>query len=402
MKKLNISRKADFIYTVLACAGGMAIFAIVVNAFSTLLPAIIATYGINMTQVSYMSVADNFGQSVAMFAVTFWGDKVDKRKVIGIGAFVYGIMYLCIGLIPPFMLMLALRLFSGMCGILLDSLTSSYLADVFGERRSTALVITHMVYSAGSTVAPLIAVALLNSGFTWNASYTLFGGIATVIGLFFLALIFLFKSPLKAEHSPVRKTKHSIPYGSIFANRRVIGGLLYSFFFSGCFYFLTLLPTYLTRRNDTVFPLAFCSLLITIYSIGGLLSGLYVNAVPRIMKREKFIALMGFMSAVITMVVMQFESRAAWIIAIIINGTAVGGCYPLKFILLTDEYPDYSATVIGASTLAGALGMIVFSYIAGRIADLISLDSAILFTQLCAVVACICLTICYLKKRRTE
>ena len=400
MKKFKITRKADFIYTVLVCAGGMAIFAVIVNVFSTLLPAIIETYGINMTQVSYMSVADNLGQSVAMFAVTFWGDQVDKRKVIGIGSFIYGIMYLGIGFIPPFALMLALRLFSGMCGILLDSLTSSYLADVFGDRRSTALVITHMVYSAGSTLAPLIAVGFINSGVTWNASYGILGGVATVIGIFFLALIFLFKSPLEAEHAPKGKQQTAIPYKRIFSNRRVIGGLLYSFFFSGCFYFLTLLPTYLTRRSPSVFSLTFCSLLITIYSVGSLISGLYVNAVPRIMKRETFVTLMGFLAAGITMLAMLTDSKTIWVIVIAIFGTAVGGCYPLKFILLTDEYPDYSATVIGASTLAGAIGMIVFSYIAGRIADLVSLDTAVLFTLICAMVACTALGVSYIGKRR--
>ena len=44
--------------------------------------------------------------------------------------------------------------------------------------------------------------------------------------------------------------------------------------------------------------------------------------------------------------------------------------------------------------------MIVFSYIAGRIADLVSLDTAVLFTLICAMVACTALGVSYIGKRR--
>ncbi|MGI5889046.1 MAG: MFS transporter [Oscillospiraceae bacterium] len=399
LRKNIISRKADLLYTIIVCSAGMTVFSIIVNAYSTLLPEIIKTYGINMTKASFISVSDNIGQSIMMLIVTFFGDRMDKRKVIGVGCFLYGVVYAVIGFVPPFAMLLVLRFMGGLCGILLDSLTTSYLSDVFGEKRSSAMVVTHMVYSLGSILAPILAVALLGADIPWNGVYGLFGMIVTVVGLLFLLLIFVLspqgisvsQDQSVQENAPRRK----IPYGEIFSNKRVIGGLIYSFLYSGIYYFLTLLPSYLTEEDSTKFPLTFCSLLITLYSIGSLVSGLFVNSVTRVIKKHNYMLYAGVISTALGLFMMYLDSRWAWGIGMVIFGMTVGSCYPLKFILATDEFPFYSAAVIGASTMASTVGLMLMSYISGRIWDGAGHEAAVIFTLSCAAVSSIILRLFY-------
>ena len=345
------------------------IYAMSGAVFSTLLPSMISSYNLSLADSSLLSVAESIGSAIAMVISMLAADRLDRRGSLIVTCLLYGAAFLWESTAPAFTLFLALRLCVGLTDRYLDSLTAAYMSDIYEERRGRVISVMHLIYSVGMLIAPTFAATILRTTGTWSPTYRYLGFAFLILGTAYLLISIFVKSP-EAKAKKAAKVKKVIPYKAMLRSKKIWALMFYSFF-AGSHYYFTLIPTYLEGKDISRYSIVFVSAMLTAGTIGNLISRTTLSIFTDRLKPHHVIPLTTIIgNALVCSALLFFTGNRYVVVALyVIYSFLVGSNYTMKFILACEEFPEASATVISATSLAVAAGNIVFSRLIGVIAD---------------------------------
>ena len=111
-------------------------YALSIAMYSGLLPDLIQYYGFSLIEASYFDMMNEIGQILAMVIGLFLLDLLDKNRTLTLMMMLFGGMMVLTGFAPAILLLMMCRLFMGVSGSIVDNLTATYIADLYGEKRA--------------------------------------------------------------------------------------------------------------------------------------------------------------------------------------------------------------------------------------------------------------------------
>jgi fucose permease len=141
----------------------------------TALPAIRATFSLNLLQAGTFPALLQLGYSLAVFAGGPLSDTLEKRRMLATGALVIGLSLFLFGFSGWLWASLVCMALIGVAGGVIESSSNPLLVQLFRGRESSVMNIHHFFFAVGSLSGPLIVGAALAGGITWQAAYRIYG-----------------------------------------------------------------------------------------------------------------------------------------------------------------------------------------------------------------------------------
>ncbi|MGI5889045.1 MAG: MFS transporter [Oscillospiraceae bacterium] len=354
-------------YATIYCMVISVVYALAKSVYSTLLPSIIDSYGLTLTRTSLLEISESIGSAAAMLVAMLIADKLDRKRSLIVSSLLYGGALLFEGAEPVFTVFLLMRLIAGFCDRYIDSVAAAYMSDIYSDKRARVISILHLVYSLGMLIAPSYAAWMLSSTGRWSPAYR-YVGIVFIVCAAAYALTELKKSERTHGKSSRRSVK--IPYREMLRSKQIWALILYSFF-GGSMYYTTLIPTYLENLAPDVYTVRFVSVMLTAGTLGNLASRFVLSIFSQKLRPRVVIPSTTIGANILLCASLFFLTGNRWVLAVVytVYSFLVGANYTLKFILACSEFPEASATVLSATSLAVAAGNIVLSRIIGIVSD---------------------------------
>lgn len=355
----------------------MAAFALSSGLFSNAMPRIIEGYKLTFDQASLFSIFQSAGMILATALTVLVVDRLDKNKALGLMFLLMGGFLVCIGMAPPFVLLLVALFLLGTVSGVLDNACAAYISDLFGDERAKYISILHAFFGLGSVLGPVFIGTLFKMGFEWNTAYTTFGLVVVFLALAYFVTMAVIKRPEPAvsgvDEAGVRV---KIPYKKIVTSPQMLVLCGMAIFSAATQVFNTWLPTYLNNKDALLYPVSFCSTIMACYSVGMIISRVLNGAILRALSPRKYIITMTFLGALVLGAGLAIDQKLLWPVVSFLLGLLVGAIYTVQIIMACSYFPQFSATVISYAGLASSVGGMLFNALAGQLAQRVSFLSA--------------------------
>jgi len=193
MREDKVYRNRNF---QIACSGsfmGMMTAAIIIPAF----PKMVQAFGITEQSIGLLISAYTLPTFIFAPLAGITADRSGRKRLLIPSFFLYGILGGSCALAPDFNTLLILRVFHGIAGAPLMSVSSTIIGDIFsGQKRAEAMGLNTTVMYIGYIIYPVLGGALAN--FAWNYSFLPF---LTALPLGIIALLFLNPPEPRSEQS---------------------------------------------------------------------------------------------------------------------------------------------------------------------------------------------------------
>jgi len=348
------------------------------NMYSTLVSSIIENFGLSKTVASSFTAASSICSMGVMLFMMIFGDRLNKGTMMGIVCSVYGVSMLILGAFTNFTLFFIDFTIVGVAGGFVDSMTGAHVSDLAGgSGRSRGIATLHTIFAVGAIISPNLAAYLLGVSGSFKMPYRIMGAVLLAVGI--VMLLFTFHDPyLRTMHRSIAAAaggegkKFKLPVKEMLHSRRLVMLTFAVFFNTGSYYVFTMLTDYLHTGDSVLFPIAFCSIIHTCYNVGMLVSRSALSALGSRVNCAAFSSYGGIGCAVALTAALTIGSPAAWLICMSIVGIIGGANYTMRMILVCDEFPNNSASMMAIINIAASLANTVFYMVFGMIADNVS------------------------------
>jgi FHS family glucose/mannose:H+ symporter-like MFS transporter len=147
----------------------------------TALPAIRATFDLNLLQAGTFPALLQLGFSLAVFAGGPLSDTLEKRRLLASGALLIGVSLFLFGCSGWHWVALLCITLVGVAGGLIESSSNPLLVQLFRGREASVMNIHHFFFAVGSLSGPLVVGAALTGGLTWQEAYRDYGLAALLV-----------------------------------------------------------------------------------------------------------------------------------------------------------------------------------------------------------------------------
>ena len=171
------------------------------NTQGVFLTDFINSYGLESSSQGLVSSFQSIGNIIALLLIIIYLSRIKKSSLLMVFAVVAPLIFFCLGLKPPFVILLLLYGFYGLCFALVDSVSSSTMADIYPEQSANKMNLLQASFGLGGLCGPFILQIILNTGIVWNKVLFVVAGFALVV-----TVIFVYSS------RPMMKSKE-IKYG---------------------------------------------------------------------------------------------------------------------------------------------------------------------------------------------
>lgn len=374
----------------------MIAFGLYFSMFGTLQPNIIEYYNLDLHQASFFIIVQNIGTVISMIATVLVVDRLNKNRLIGFMILLMGLFLIIMGIAPHFFVLLAVWSILGVFTSMSNNACSAYCSDLYGPERSKHLAILHSFYGFGSLLGPTYAAWMLRTNKGWNGSYGSFGIIIFAIGILFFVSMFIKKEPVPMiTNKDKNGNRKKISFRKLLGNKNMLALALMSICVSGFQLLPSWIPTYLNRQDAIYYTLDRCSLIMTLYFIGMVISRLSYSYLSKWLSPHKYVKLSSLISAAILLFTLLIQASWLWYICLFSLGLVSGALYTAQHALACDEYPEYSASAMSIITLSTALGSILINALIGYIADAGFFTAAMFIPALAIAVAAIIISVAY-------
>ncbi|MDP4109783.1 MAG: MFS transporter [Bacillota bacterium] len=346
----------------------MAAFGISGSMFGTLQPGIIKYYGLNLKETSLFVVVQEIGILISMTVTALWADRVNKNRLIGVSFLLMGLFLYMMGMAPAFYWLLAVRAFLGMASFIGNNTCSSHVSDLYGPDRSKNMALLHTFYGLGSLVGPAYAALTLRYH-GWNWSYKALGMASSIIALMFLVSLSIVKEPVPFIRVSHENGKRTIPFSKLLKSKNLHALGAASACISAFQLLPVWLPTYLIFQNPKSFTVENCSVIMTLYYVGMVLSRFCYSYLSGRLAPQRYIKAACAVSAAMLVPALIFQLGWFLYICLFVTGLISGALYTTQYLLACQEFPENSAGATSVISLFSALGSMLINASIGFIAD---------------------------------
>ena len=361
----------------------MVAFALSTAMFSTILPKLISDYSLSLAQAGLFPVFSGFGTLTTMLLIGLIGDRFSKRISTGIAFAAMGVFLLCIGSLPPFLLLLVVFTMLSASSSAFNLLITAYLSDVYGAERSRYINLLHVFFGLGSMAGPLYPILLNSLGLHWNASYLILSAVI-LIGSASYFLLFAKNPPTqpitdkgKDDDTDKEKDKSEVPATQVFTYRKLltspsmIAMCVFSFLYLGGHQmaFSTWFQTYLQWNDPLIYTPAFTSICMTLYWIGMVASRMLCAILSKRFSSRTFLLVGASVGSVVLILGFAISQPWSWVVVAALLGFCTGPIYPVSFALACEWFPKISARVSSFVGFFSSTGGMFFGWLLGSVAD---------------------------------
>lgn len=369
MNKISNSRRITV--TALFVMVFMTGYALSCAMYSGLLPDLIQHYGFSLMEASYFDMMNEIGQIFAMIIGIFLLDLLDKNRMLTLMTLLFGVMMVLTGSAPVVILLMGFRLFMGISGSIVDNLTATYIADLYGEKRSRYVSLLHAFFAIGSMIGPQVAAHMVKKNYGFRETYQMVGIVLVACVLLFILVTAIMKKPVPAVMGSVDEAGHrKIPIFRILKNRNILWICVGTALVGGVYYMNIWMPTYLQTVYGSRFSPGFCSFIITLTYLGMLLSRIIFGIVSSKISANTYMKFSCISSALTVVVMILMPGHWSMATGMFLLGLFSGAQHTVQYIMAFEEFPDYSATVVSITAIFLSVGLMVIRLVINGIADM--------------------------------
>lgn len=365
---------------------------------SSLLTSMIDYYHLTGSQQGFTAFAVNLGCMLAMLlAIAVMGK---FRKPILLAASVGLCVFLLLPqyLSPAFWIFLAVNGVFGVAVGMMDTLTSSSMADVQPGKRSAVMMnLLHASYGVGGILSPMLFAWILSKGAEWNYLYLILFG----VGVAFL----LIEVPVSMRQSKLSMYSRIQSAGKInvsdiknfFADRVLLGLTLMMFMFGMYFGgFTTWIVRFINERYWSPLGDLALSLVFTGVTLGRLVTP-FTGISPK-----NHLRFTGFITWALLTAGLLLKNGMLAVAFCCIAGIFCASAIPFAMNLACERMKENTLMASTILFLAMYIGQSVCSPIIGALEDAFSLEAAMEFTYIFAILYSVCALFGFHEKRKAS
>ncbi|MFL5694723.1 MAG: MFS transporter, partial [Ktedonobacteraceae bacterium] len=139
------------------------------GAMGVLLPSLSNYYKVDNSVIGLLFLASSVGYFLSALSSSLLLERLGLRKFLLLGTLTFLLGTLTFGIMPPFIIIIATRLFLGFGVAIIETGLNAYVVAL--PRHTSLLNSLHAFYGAGALLGPVLAAVLLSIHWGWNAVY---------------------------------------------------------------------------------------------------------------------------------------------------------------------------------------------------------------------------------------
>ncbi|MCD6231553.1 MFS transporter [Candidatus Aerophobetes bacterium] len=326
------------------------------------------TYKLSGAQKGNLVSASSLGFVLATLTGGYLSEFLGKKPIIAIGSIFSVIGSFLFGyapnikLISPYHLSLFFIFLVGAGTGVMDGVTNALIVDLYPEKKSLYLNLSHAFFAIGAIIEPIIAGYLIK-WFNWSWVYyfvAMFG--LLILILFSFQKFPSFKDEQKLNVEIIRKIVSKRDFWGL--------NLCIALYVGAEIGFGSWLVEYLQVNNNFELSQMSAGMFLSYFWIAMLIGRfLYGFLVERFSYKTvlSFSSLGGALSSLGFIFVNHLYLAIAFVV---LYGLFLSGMFATIISLGTEKFPRYSGVITGAMVASGGIGGAIFPNIIGRIADI--------------------------------
>jgi fucose permease len=372
------SKTEKTVHLTIAAFTSLGMVGIFHTILGTALPAIRASFEMDVAKAGLLGSASWLGFTSAVFAGGALSDIFERQRILLLACLAMGLSAALLGRWRPFPLnCFLLGTLGAGTGVIVSS-SSALLMRLYPGKEGRIMNLHHFFYATGAVAGPLAMGYLLNQGWHWQSIYL-------VGGVLMLALAGSFGFIKKGEEGD----RTSLKGGSLFQllkEKNLILLILITLLGVGTqngIYFW--LVSFL--REVRSFPIFLAGVGLSLFSsgmaAGRLLSGWLVGHLG-----DTRVIMILLIILNIALVLFLYTDTNPWILVIcLIAGIACSGLFPGLLALGGKNFPQWSGTAVGILGTAAGLGSSLMPWVMSAASQATSLKAGFLVTSMAALAA---------------
>ncbi len=363
--------RAEFI----AACLGMLLFGVTLTTLGSLLPPLIAHYGIEKSEAGSLMALMSLGILAGSLVFGPVVDRYGYRPILITGAIGVGLGLAAIAAAPaPGVLAPAMLVF-GVAGGVLNGATNALVADITPQGRSSGLALLGVFFGLGAFGVPLLLGVLLQ----WMTYTRIVGGLAAlvIVPLADFAVVH-FPPPKQAQGFPLRRA------GAILGDAALLLIGLMLFFQSGMEITLGGWSAQYVREMLGLSEER-SILILSLFWVGMMLARLILSRVLR--SWPSSVVFPAFLTVAMAGAgpLLAIRSPAAAGFGLLLLGAGLSAGYPILLGFLGELSHDLTGTAYSAVFVMALIGGSVLPYATGVLGDRIGLRASLLVVPLCVL-----------------
>ncbi len=339
-------------------------------------PSIRETFSLRLDALGILLVASTSGYITSSFLSGKLIAKLGVGGTLAASCFLTGAGLIGYTLVPAWWMMVLLGVVAGLGAGAIDAGLNTYIASHFGEGLMQWL---HASFGVGVTLGPLIMTAGLNWYNDWHWGYQNVGTAQILLAGCFLFTLRMWQRtpelPHEEEKKELRLTDYNTPINETLRQSSVWMSLLMFFIYTGIevsFGSWTYSLLTLSRNVPTEVAGLWSGSYWATFTLGRILAGLLTRRLG-----VKNLLVLGQVAAACGAVLLWWNPfPTASIIAVSIIGFALAPIFPALVSLTSLRVGDHhAANTIGMQISAAGFGAAVIPWLAGVLAENISLEA---------------------------
>jgi fucose permease len=337
------------------------------GAVGVLLPSISHTYDVNKAEVGLIFLMGATGYIAAAFSNGPLIERLGNRRSLSLGLGLFALAAGVYSLRPPFWGLLIAAIGIGCGAGLIDAGLNAYIALL--PRNTARLNYLHAFYGIGAWLGPLVATAVLTSGWQWNRVYTFWFGLSALL---LLGVWFFFRDYV-AQEQKERATSGGNVLAASLRLRVVWLGAFFLLFYVGSEVSLgSWSYSLLTEARQQ--PAVFSGAAVSGYWLGLTLGRLTLANLAQRVGRKRLIQ--GCLAGVLLGVMLIWLAPNGGVAAagLWLTGFSLGPIFPTTIALMSTLVPArLLPSAIGFLASLGSMGAAFFPWLAGALAQRLGL-----------------------------
>lgn len=340
------------------------------STIGVVLPWLIDTFDLTISQAGLVSVFIESGTVTGMLTLGFVIDRLGAARVVGWGIPAIGAALLVVTVIPTFTALAPILFILGI-GIALTASGINALMASTGARRGFYLGVLHSAFSLFAIVTPLVAGVILVMG-TWQTYYRLVAALALLV----MILFWIIERPNRQEQeATTREVESGAPvYGTGTALKRIATVCLGVFALSGVqSIFITWSYLYMIKVYGVGHSLA--TLAPSLLWLGIFVARSGTIGLSRRFSARTILLCSITLSVGVLSIEYAFPSFMVTSAVLVVMGIGVGGAYQLGTAWAAERIPDRVGTASTFIMASASCGIGVWPWLTGVIIDATSFSS---------------------------
>jgi fucose permease len=338
-------------------------YAFSVTMIGPLIPVFMDAYHVSLSQSGLVPLFQGLGGAVSVFLGIAFADRMRRSALIKTTFGVYCAAALLIAIAPPYAVLMILFFLIGASTRLLDAILNAYISDLHPEKRGFYLTLLHACFGVGALLGPLFSTLFISAKVHWPYIFLALGGFCIII----LVVYVLVQRSIPVARPQVHSSGLKNIAFLLKDKNLVRLSLMALFYVAFALSVSTWMPSYMTKKLHTGVVLA--SLPVASMWVG-IICGRVVYSFLSLKYPVKYLLLFSSLAAGIVMAAaVLVDMPYVYIVCLCIAGFLVGAVMPLSIATGNNTMPRYAGAVSSLLTFSGIVGLLVFPWLIGIIAD---------------------------------